>query len=603
MIVAKESLPYFFLIFRTKPKIIKLTLSEKTNLRNAIKQVLNELGYKDDVEEIIKFKRKSGPEILDIAITGRCNLDCKHCYWGQDKFEYKDIKFNTLKKVIEESFKLGVFHVILTGGEPLLYKKFTKLLKLLYFYRFRISIVTNGILLEKFIDKFKKYGIYEITVSLDGFKEEYEEIRNYEWEKVVENIKKLKENRINVRVNAILSKKLSQHWKDFYKFCKEELKVDKVVFLPIAIKGNAKLHKEISTPYSILQKIICEMGYTDKPWCYPFYRRIAIGFDGFIYPCQFFREIDCVRLGNIFNESLIKIYSRIKENVSFPFYKTVKCEKCKFFNKCGGGCRGRAMSYFNTFEEKDPFWCEIIKKGDSQKDMLPEMRNPLYTVFSKHYSKYYEKPSWIYEVAGKWTEEISPQNILEIGGGDGTFTKRIKEKMKNVEITFVDNSKDIIKLAKTKLKNLKNVEIICKDVQTFIEENSKHFESKYFDVTIMLYSFLFHLKKLKQIENVMKSLANISRYLIFDIVFMPPNTFSKQSFKMKEVEIKNFSFNDGKYCYSFSNIYKNKKEYFYACSFPLIKYRDFLNLIKNAGLKIKKFYKKQKRFLFMVSKF
>lgn len=401
----------------------------------------------------------------------------------------EEMKFSVLKKVIKDALKLGISHIILTGDKPFLYKKFDKLLKLLYFYKFKISIIASQ-------NKF--------------------------------------------------------------------------------------------------DETICK----DKPWCYPFYRRIAIGFDGFVYPCQFFREIDCIRLGNVFNESLIKIYSRIKENVSFPFYKNLKCKKCKFFDKCGGGCRGRAMSYFNTFEEKDPFWCEIFRKGDSKKEMLPEMRNPFYTIFSKHYSKYYKKPLWIYEVAEKWLKEISPKNILEIGGGDGTFTKRIKEKMKNVKITFVDNSKDMIKLAKTQLKNLKNIKIICKDVQTFLKENSKCF-----DVTVMLYSFLFHFKKLKHIENFIKSLANISRYLIFDIVFIPPNTFSKQSFKMNEVEVKTFSFNDGKYCYSFSNIYKNKKEYFYAWSFPLIKYKDFLNLIKTTGLKIEKCYKKEKRFLFLVSKF
>ena len=67
------------------------------------------------------------------------------------------------------------------------------------------------------------------------------------------------------------------------------------------------------------------------------------------------------------------------------------------------------MSYFNTFEEKDPFWCEIFRKGDSKKEMLPEIRNPFYTIFSKHYSKYYKKPLWIYEVADKWLKEISPK--------------------------------------------------------------------------------------------------------------------------------------------------------------------------------------------------
>ena len=65
--------------------------------------------------------RLSRPALINLELTDACNVKCRHCYnfWREDN----DLKFKLdikeFDRLVERFLEAGIFHVVLTGGEPL----------------------------------------------------------------------------------------------------------------------------------------------------------------------------------------------------------------------------------------------------------------------------------------------------------------------------------------------------------------------------------------------------------------------------------------------------------------------------------------------------
>ena len=68
------------------------------------------------------------PETLIWIITGRCNLQCKHCYATAYREEI-EIPQNRKLELIKEAADIGVEYIQYTGGEPLLVKDIFEILQ------------------------------------------------------------------------------------------------------------------------------------------------------------------------------------------------------------------------------------------------------------------------------------------------------------------------------------------------------------------------------------------------------------------------------------------------------------------------------------------
>src|SRR3990172_1857233 len=111
-------------------------------------------------------------DYLRISITDKCNLRCSYCTpfdFPQGHYSHATRMFpEEIFEIAKVFVSLGVKKIRLTGGEPLVRKEAKNIILLLSKLPVELTLSTNGILIEEFIDVVKNAGIKSINVSLDS---------------------------------------------------------------------------------------------------------------------------------------------------------------------------------------------------------------------------------------------------------------------------------------------------------------------------------------------------------------------------------------------------------------------------------------------------
>ena len=63
----------------------------------------------------------SAPTTVNFELTEICNVKCRHCYnpWRDESMGVNSVDEKKLDRIISQFVVAKVFHVILTGGEPM----------------------------------------------------------------------------------------------------------------------------------------------------------------------------------------------------------------------------------------------------------------------------------------------------------------------------------------------------------------------------------------------------------------------------------------------------------------------------------------------------
>ena len=114
---------------------------------------------------------------LRLSVTDRCNLRCSYCM-PEEEYAWLPrgdiLTFEEVTRLIDVFADLGVDKVRLTGGEPLLRRDLSRLVKMIASEpRIRdLAITTNGILLAQEARALRDAGLHRVTVSLDTLRPE-----------------------------------------------------------------------------------------------------------------------------------------------------------------------------------------------------------------------------------------------------------------------------------------------------------------------------------------------------------------------------------------------------------------------------------------------
>ncbi len=148
---------------------------------------------------------------LRLSVTDRCNLRCRYCMPGEDYvwLPREDVlSFEEMAILTGYFADLGVDKVRLTGGEPLLRRDLSRLVRLLLQDGriTQIALTTNGVLLADHAEELYDAGLHRVTVSLDTLRpERFRQLTGRdEFSRVIEGIESVeKVGFTNLKLDAV----------------------------------------------------------------------------------------------------------------------------------------------------------------------------------------------------------------------------------------------------------------------------------------------------------------------------------------------------------------------------------------------------------------
>ena len=140
-----------------------------------------------------------------ISITSACNMKCVYCHNEGNRYNIT-LEKEAIRKLVENSYGLGLEKIRLTGGEPTIHYEFLDICKMLKEdYDLEVGINTNGIEIDKILYAINKGWIDRITVGIDyidGFVSKQSPIGKSSKE-ILDNILKMKKTGVNTNMATV----------------------------------------------------------------------------------------------------------------------------------------------------------------------------------------------------------------------------------------------------------------------------------------------------------------------------------------------------------------------------------------------------------------
>lgn len=151
---------------------------------------------------------------LRISVTDRCNLRCCYCMpeGVQDVGMKNILTFEEIWEIVRTGVSLGITHIRITGGEPLVRKGCVDLIRGIREIPGveTITMTTNGVLLGNYGKQLKEAGMDGVNISLDTLDPEefYKITGKRELQEVLAGIRAVKTAGLPVKLNAVNRKEL-----------------------------------------------------------------------------------------------------------------------------------------------------------------------------------------------------------------------------------------------------------------------------------------------------------------------------------------------------------------------------------------------------------
>ena len=351
---------------------------------------------------------------IEWRITDRCNYNCLHCYNASDESACADQwEYEEALAFLDQCRECGILEIRLSGGEPMLHKRFPDLVRAIYERGMYVGeIVTNGSFLNRdILSEIASYGKKPLfKVSFDGFGF-HDWMRNYPGaeKQALKAFELLAEEGFPILVNSQINRRnkdsFSQTISYFDALGIQTLRFIRTTEVPrwVLNAGDASLSYE--EYYDVMLDVLRE--YHSKPrkmaltlWAFGIFRpegksyrmvhtacphesyrdtmpacptvrkQICVGAGGNIYPCSQQSGILDSRnicLGNVKRDGLQKLlqdsaYTDIAcMTVADVRERNPKCAVCTHFEQCHGGCRGLGFLTTGDLYGEDGAMCKLFE--------------------------------------------------------------------------------------------------------------------------------------------------------------------------------------------------------------------------------------------------
>ena len=309
--------------------------------------------------------------LLEIEITTRCNLNCKHCYNRENK--NIDIPYDELIYYVNFANENNVSKLVISGGEACLHKDFKKFCIYMMNNRKKLKNIkkiilqSNGLIGSFDLSLLKGFDMIHLSFDVDN-----NEARKISSKKTLELADRIKEEGINCYLFSTVHSKNIDYIDEIVEMANEsgnqiafnlccdtghndEFLLTKKQKIN-TIKKLLKFEKEgkinvLKHPYANSFKglYVSMDEYKIKGGCTAGIASCAILANGDVIPCPFLRVV----AGNIHDNKLEDIW------LNSPLFKKLRdrekydtCGKCKFIAYCGG-CRKSALQTSNSITGMD----------------------------------------------------------------------------------------------------------------------------------------------------------------------------------------------------------------------------------------------------------
>ena len=138
-----------------------------------VEGIAEECREGDSIEPWQRYRRAANPRLTGIhwCVTGRCNLNCRHCYMEAPSGRYGQLPLEAMAGLVEQFERANVLEVSLTGGEPFLRRDLLDIIRLLARRKIRLNqIYSNGLLItDRHLAGIRRIGFMPaFQISFDG---------------------------------------------------------------------------------------------------------------------------------------------------------------------------------------------------------------------------------------------------------------------------------------------------------------------------------------------------------------------------------------------------------------------------------------------------
>ncbi|MBR9704329.1 radical SAM protein [Candidatus Pacearchaeota archaeon] len=218
-----------------------------------VKQSWIEKESLNDVrDKFEKINSLQPPSFIVFSPTQVCNLKCTGCYASSSEMNATTLPYDVVEKVVDETYnEWGSRFMVISGGEPLLYKDDNKTLFDIWekYDQMFFLFFTNGTRIdEKTAKRFAGMGNVTPAISVEGFEKETDERRGPgTYKKILEAAKNLREAGAPFGVSVTITKKNYEILKEdkFYDFIFNELGASYMWMFQLMPIGQATCVKEL----------------------------------------------------------------------------------------------------------------------------------------------------------------------------------------------------------------------------------------------------------------------------------------------------------------------------------------------------------------------
>ena len=325
-----------------------------------------------------KKNQISAPLKISMNITKKCNLRCIQCFSNSGTIIDDELTTEDFYKLFDDMNKNGTFYICLGGGEPFTRSDLFEILEYGKKKQLAISIVSNGLLLNKeILEKLNDLDLDYLWISFEGLKENHEKLRGIgtfdKTIKALELLKKYYKGRTALRMS--INKYNISEINELVKIG-EKYDIDLIRFTPLLEFGRAKNEdlvidsndyinflETVSKIKSNKIKIVYPNTKTNKIWigqngfgCHCGKEAIWIDEVGTVSPCIFWG--DKYNIGNIREDNYMDLWE--KSLTCSKIDGNDVCLKCSNYSICRGGCRARSLFLYGNLNDVDPL-CPLKK--------------------------------------------------------------------------------------------------------------------------------------------------------------------------------------------------------------------------------------------------